>query len=364
MKIGCVLLAAGNAERFGSNKLLTVFHGKTLIENTLESIPAELFAHIVVVTAYDRVEQLSKEAGFEVIRNAHPEYGIRHTISLGLSAMMDMDACMFCVCDQPYISKESIRRMLAEYSGGIAALSFESRRGNPVIFPKKFFGELEALGAGESGTAVIARHQDELSLYPVSNPLELADIDTAEDFTRLNGIKNLFVTGTKEAGKSTLLNYAISLSGILATGFITRPYEICGHPAGHFIHSLSVKTALEENDKPISVRSSDCSCIPIERVFDEFGTKFLQAAQMDHAPLILMDELGVIEQKAPKFQSCVLQCLDQGKPVLGSLKAVDSQWLAEIAQRPDTLVLELNEENRDAVLNRVMNFLLLWWKNE
>mgnify|MGYP000776032481 CR=1 FL=1 len=36
MKIGCVVLAAGNARRFGSNKLLADFGGAPLIAQALD----------------------------------------------------------------------------------------------------------------------------------------------------------------------------------------------------------------------------------------------------------------------------------------------------------------------------------------
>ena len=40
-RIGCVLMAAGNSTRFGGNKLLTDFFGKTLIERAMEAIPRD-----------------------------------------------------------------------------------------------------------------------------------------------------------------------------------------------------------------------------------------------------------------------------------------------------------------------------------
>lgn len=359
MKIGCVLLASGSAERFGSNKLLTEFNGRTLIENTLAAVSADRFSRAVVVTAYDRVEALARAHGFAVVRNAHPEYGVGYTIRLGLKEIEGMDACLFCVCDQPYLSKQSVRDLLAAYTGGISALSYGAERGNPVIFPRELFGELLALGAGESGGAVIARHKDRLTLFEVKSPLELADVDTKEDLARLAGVKNLFVTGAREAGKSTLLSYAVSLAGVSASGFITRPYEVGGHTAGHALHALSPLVAQQDNDKPISVRTGDGTCIPVARVFDEFGAVYLRAAREDGLPLILMDELGTLERDAEQFRQEAALCLSGEKPVLGSLKSCGDAWIEQIARRQDTLVLELTEDTRDAALSRVLQFLYL-----
>ena len=39
--LGCVVLAAGNAVRFGRNKLAEDFRGKPLIQWALEAVPAD-----------------------------------------------------------------------------------------------------------------------------------------------------------------------------------------------------------------------------------------------------------------------------------------------------------------------------------
>lgn len=359
MEIGCVLLASGLSERFGSNKLFTSFFGKTLIENTMDALSPELFSRAVVVTAYAEVARMATERGYDLVMNDAPEAGVRYTIKLGLEQMAGMDACLFCVCDQPYISGASVAAMLAGYSGGIAALSSGGQKGNPVIFPAELFAELQSLGEGESGSAVIARHKDMLRLYPVFSALELEDVDSAEDAERLSGVKNLFVTGSRDAGKSTLLEYALGCVDASPTGFITREYKINGRVAGHYIHSLSAQVKAGENDKPISVKTGEGGCISVAEVFGMFGTGYLAAARADSAEIIFMDELGTLEREEELFKAEVFRCLDGEKPVLGTLKAAGRCWLSDIAARKDTLVLELTEKNRDAVLERVLAFLKL-----
>ena len=91
-KLGCLVMAAGNAARFGENKLAAVFEGKTLIHRALEAVPKALFDRVVVVTQYDEVESLAEEFGFSHLHNAHPDWGISHTIKLGTEAMQNCDA--------------------------------------------------------------------------------------------------------------------------------------------------------------------------------------------------------------------------------------------------------------------------------
>lgn len=47
MKIGCVVLAAGNARRFGSNKLQVQVDGESLIRRALETVPSGLVTVLV-----------------------------------------------------------------------------------------------------------------------------------------------------------------------------------------------------------------------------------------------------------------------------------------------------------------------------
>ena len=84
LTVGCLLMAAGNAERFGENKLLcAAWDGRSLIEHALDAIPRECFARVLVVTQYPEITALAKERGFETLQNWHPERGQSETIRLG-----------------------------------------------------------------------------------------------------------------------------------------------------------------------------------------------------------------------------------------------------------------------------------------
>lgn len=183
LSVGCLVMAAGNARRFGDNKLAAMVHGKTLIERALDAIPQEGFSRVVVVTQYAEVEALAVERGFTVIWNRHPDWGISHTISLGTEELQkDCDAICYMVSDQPLLRRESIAGALAffrENSDHIVGLSHNGKRGNPCIFPRKFYDELIALREDHGGNTVIRAHEDALLLYEVDKQ-ELTDVDTPQ----------------------------------------------------------------------------------------------------------------------------------------------------------------------------------------
>lgn len=191
--VGCLVMAAGNAKRFGDNKLAAVVDGKTLIERALEAVPKKLFTRVVVVTQYAEIETLALEQGFTVLWNKHPDWGISHTISLGTNELQkDCDAICYMVSDQPLLKHESIAGAVAlfrQHPDCIVGLSHSGKRGNPCIFPREFFPELLDLKEDHGGNTVIRRHEEKLLLYEVGKQ-ELTDVDTREALSDLVASQN------------------------------------------------------------------------------------------------------------------------------------------------------------------------------
>lgn len=187
LKIGCVVMAAGNAARFGSNKLMRQVGGKTIFCRALEAIPPQCFEKVVVVSQYTGFAEYVKYFPFTFIRNDLPEKGISHTIELGLSALTDCDGILFCVSDQPLLRRETIEALAALWRDNpqkIAVPAHQGVRGNPCLFPAEFFPELLALSGDQGGSVVIRRHEDALLLLEV-DPKELMDADTPEALAKI-----------------------------------------------------------------------------------------------------------------------------------------------------------------------------------
>ena len=187
LRIGCVVMAAGNARRFGENKLAVQVQGKTLFRRALEAVPAERFIRTVVVSQYPEVLELAHRMGFVPVPNRHPDWGISHTISLGLGKLPEMDAALFQVADQPLLRRESVGSLVdfyREHPEHIAALGHGGVRGNPCLFPARLFPELLALQGDHGGNQVIRRHEEDLLFWEVPAP-ELTDVDTPQVLAQL-----------------------------------------------------------------------------------------------------------------------------------------------------------------------------------
>ena len=64
-------------------------------------------------------------------------------------------------------------------------------------------------------------------------------------------------------------------------------------------------------------------------------------------PLILMDELGFMENEAHVFQQKVLEILDGNIPVLGVIKPQSFPFLDKVRNHPKVKVLDITTENRE-----------------
>ena len=187
LKVGCVVMAAGNARRFGENKLAARLRGRSLISRALDAVPAEQLHAVVVVSQYPQVMDLAGTFHFAALYNPHPDWGISHTIALGLTALRDCDGVLFLVSDQPLLRRESVAKLVTLWRSQpdkIAALGHGGVRGNPCLFPARFFPELLELREDRGGNTVIRHHEEDLILLEVDGA-ELYDVDTAQALEQL-----------------------------------------------------------------------------------------------------------------------------------------------------------------------------------
>ncbi|MDD3213308.1 MAG: nucleotidyltransferase family protein [Eubacteriales bacterium] len=188
MTIGCVILASGESVRFGSNKLLTGFCGSPLLGWLLDTLPEGLQS--IVVTRSPAVRDLAHERGYRCLLHKEPE--VRDTIRLGLMALGGTDGCLFCVGDQPLLTRETVQKVVRAFQAEpehIVRAAFGKREGNPALFPASLYGELSSLAEGEAGVTVIHRHPELVRTVQAAFSEELTDADTPETLLALEALK-------------------------------------------------------------------------------------------------------------------------------------------------------------------------------
>lgn len=173
-------MASGAAARFGSNKLLYPIEGVPMIQRAFAAVPPQLFDRACVVSCYPEILDLAGARGYLPIPNPDAAQGQSASVRLGLSALAEMDGVLFAVCDQPWLRRESVERLLADFAARprcICALSWRGVRGSPVVFPKDLFPALLALTGDRGGGGVIRAHASRLRLVEAGRKEELRDVD-------------------------------------------------------------------------------------------------------------------------------------------------------------------------------------------
>ena len=186
IKKGILLLAAGAGKRFGGDKLSAVVDGQPMFIRAMDVIDAQVdVVHRIVVTGQPSILTEGKMRGWDVVINENPEKGISWSIRLGMEQMLkavpDLDGILFMVCDQPWLTKETVGRMLTQFEKGILSLSYNGRSGNPVLFSKDYFEELMTLEGDVGGRQVMNKHKAEIYYLEIFNEKELRDVDRREE---------------------------------------------------------------------------------------------------------------------------------------------------------------------------------------
>lgn len=190
--VGCVIMASGEGKRFGSNKLMADFGGKPLISNILD-ITGNMFADRIVVTRHADIADYCTAFDIPVLLHDLPDRN--DTVRLGLSKLLCgnpcLSGCLFAVADQPLLTRESLEQVLITFSqlndaDAIVPLSFNGTVGNPVLFGSTYFDELLNLPAKKGGGTVMKQHPHRVTPAYAKSACELMDIDTQEDFDKLN----------------------------------------------------------------------------------------------------------------------------------------------------------------------------------
>ena len=197
-KISAVIMASGKSERMGENKLLLEYKGMTFIENILEKVINEKFYEVAIVVSdrkvkkkcQDFIEKFNEinnsetaERSIYIVENREPEKGQSESIKLGLKILRKCSGYMFFSGDQPFLSKDTIKKVMRNFKEGMITVpEYNGKKGLPTIFGKNFKNELLELEGDTGGKPVIERNKDKIKIVKIENPYEGRDIDTKEDY--------------------------------------------------------------------------------------------------------------------------------------------------------------------------------------
>ena len=192
-RVGGVVLAAGESTRLEGLKQLMTFRGKPLIAHAVETaLEGELDPVVVVVgKKSEEIENLLGDDPIRVVKNPNPERGQSHSVRLGLEALRDqVEAVIFFLADMPLVTSELVKTLVGKHQhtlSPIIAPSTGGKRGNPVLFDRRAFDDLQELDGDQGGRAIF-------SSYPVEeiewDDSVLFDVDSEDDLRRMREMES------------------------------------------------------------------------------------------------------------------------------------------------------------------------------
>jgi molybdenum cofactor cytidylyltransferase len=188
-------MASGMSKRFGSNKLITDFNGRSLFENAVSISHFAGFGETLAVTRHDEVVRICEDKNIHFLRHDMPYRN--EMVRLGVTRILSDNASsgnphpqgiLFLPSDQPLITRTSLQLLCLTflyYDDKICRLSYNENAGSPCIFPAKYYDELLNLPEKKGGGFLTKKYPAQVVLVPVRDEYELYDIDTPDDITRL-----------------------------------------------------------------------------------------------------------------------------------------------------------------------------------
>lgn len=186
MRVVALLLAAGSATRFGSDKLLHLLpHDVPIAVQSARHLKAVFGADVLAVVRPDAkvLAELLRKEGCEVVPCERAADGMGASLACAVRAAETAEAYVVALADMPFIRPSSIAAVRDELLKGaaLAAPYFRARRGHPVGISSRFRDELAGLRGDEGAKTLLAHRAAEIIKVPVGDPAVLRDIDTPSD---------------------------------------------------------------------------------------------------------------------------------------------------------------------------------------
>jgi molybdenum cofactor cytidylyltransferase len=187
--IAGLLLAAGGARRFGSQKLIEPLGGAPLVSQSAARLAATVDATYVVV-GHDAEHVAAAVADLEVtvvVNEAWTE-GLSSSLRAGVTALPDdCEAVVISLGDQPLMGVDAVRTVVdrwRETGKPIVVTRYDGTRGHPILFARSMWRTLAELRGDTGARDLIEQARSQVAFVDVDSPMP-ADVDTGADLARL-----------------------------------------------------------------------------------------------------------------------------------------------------------------------------------
>lgn len=187
-RVAAVILAAGQSRRMGPiNKMLVEIDGTPMVVRTVEAALASDVDPVVVVLGHESAQVRAALGERDVIFVENPDFatGLSSSLKRGLAALPgSIDGAVVCLGDMPKVGREHIDRLVAAFDPaeghGICVPIFGGKRGNPVLWDRRYFDEMGELAGDVGARHLIGAHEEAVHEVEMPDSGVLLDLDTPE----------------------------------------------------------------------------------------------------------------------------------------------------------------------------------------
>lgn len=194
-RIAALVLAAGQSRRMGvANKLLAEVDGKAMLARVLETVAGSQCVATLLVTGHEAeaIGALADRHGVAHVQNPEYEQGLSTSLRTGLAALGDdIDGVIVCLGDMPRLKPATLNSLIAAFNPvegrAICVPTHEGKRGNPVLWGRRFFTAMRDLAGDVGAKHLIGEYAELVCEVPMEGSEIFLDIDTPEALALLNG---------------------------------------------------------------------------------------------------------------------------------------------------------------------------------
>ena len=191
-RIAAVVLAAGQSRRMGPvNKLLAEIRGKPMVAHVVDVALKSQARPVLAVTGHEAAKVSAALQGRDVVLVDNPDFaeGISTSLNRGLRALpREVDGALICLGDMPEVTPEQLNRLIAAFSPdegrAICVPTVHGKRGNPVLFARRFFEEMESVSGDAGARHLIGEAPELVCEVEMADNGVLLDIDTPQALAR------------------------------------------------------------------------------------------------------------------------------------------------------------------------------------
>jgi len=186
--IAAVVLSAGESSRMGRPKALLPIEGETFIGRIVGSLKRTQVGKILVVLGH-KADQLAAAIGplpVEILINPNYQLGQLSSLQVAVRTLLpdpDCDGMLVHLVDHPYIDASLVNRMIRQFyesKKDIVVPRCRGKRGHPVLFSRRLFGELLDAPMDQGAKAVVNAHGAATLEMETDEEGITVDIDTPE----------------------------------------------------------------------------------------------------------------------------------------------------------------------------------------